>query len=586
MSRIAIAAALGASLLLSGCGEEPEPAKPEFPNPLLSRVPADTPYVLATGEPVSDDVTDAWSQNFRPIADLARDQFDQAREQIEADNPELAARLSAVMDEFLALAEREEREKIGLTRDDRLVIYGNGLMPVLRMSVSDPEAFRAFLARIGNESGVGMGSTTFEGEEISRMAVDPMVVLGSLDDGVLSVGLATRDREQAMLEHLFSGETVGESLAESGAASALMEDYGFMSAGVGYLDLPRMLAAVIGNGDAKGLLDRFDAAPEELTPACRDELVSLAGKTPRLVFGYDELTASVLAMRSVLELEAGVAEDMAGWTVPVPGLGTPTDARYAIGMSLDGTKAAGDVKDWMNAAAGREFECGFLADIPWKTSANQLNAAPLHMAGNPKGFLFQLHELEIHDIEARDFTASASFVGVFDNAQTLTGMARMMVEDLQSLELPDDGTPVQVPAGLTQGFDEPLWLASTKTNLAAALGEEAEQRVSRAMNAEAPEEAPFLHFDFDAAWFYNTLADWMPRIARQAEAAGGGEGGDGEGNEAGGGDDGELTGEELEEIERSAEMMRAYGDILERLSYQIRFTERGVETAARTTLKD
>lgn len=587
MSRFAVvAAALGVSLLLTGCGKDP--AEPEFPNPLLTRVPADTPYVLVTGEPVSEEVTEAWSENFRPAFDIARVQFEQLEQEIAVENPALAAQVSAVMEEILALADKEEREQIGVTRDDGLVIYGYGLMPVLRMTVSDPEAFRAFLTRIGNKAGVGMGSTTHDGREVSRLAFDPVVVLGDLRDGVVSVGVTGLDGEQAMLEHLFSEAPTGETLAESGAASALVSEYGFLSAGVGYLDIPRMLALITGDGETPGVLDRFGAVPEDLTPACRGELVSLAGKMPRLVFGYDNLSESAMTMRSILEMEAGVAEALAGWTVPVPGLGAPTDARYAFGMSLDGTKAAQDIKGWMNAAAEREFECEFLAEVTWKESAAKINVAPLYMVGNPKGFMFQLNELEIRDIEAKDFTASASFMAVFDNAQTLAGMARMISPELQSMELPTDGTPVQVPAEAMQGFDQPLWLAATNTNLAGAVGDGAAERISQVMNADAPTPAPFLHFDFDAAWFYNMLADWMPKLARHAEsvAADGEEGDAGEGGEAGDAEEPGLTNEDLEEIQRTADMMRAYGDILGRISYQIRFTDQGIEGATRTTLKD
>lgn len=600
MSRItSILAALALSLLIAGCGEEPK--EPEFPNPLLNRVPADTPYVLASGEPVSEAVSEAWAERFRPAIDIARQQFNQTIKEIEAENPALASQLSAIVDELLTLAEKDEREKIGVTREDRVVIYGNGLMPVVRMTVSDPEAFRAFLTRIGNKSGIGMGSTTYEGQQVSRLAMDPAVVLGALQDGVLSVGVSTLDGEQAMKDHLFGAQISGETLADSGAMTALIEQYDFMSAGAGYLDVPGLLRRIIGDGDVPGLLDQFDVVPQELTPACRTELVSLAGKAPRLVFGYKEMTESVMDMRTVLELEPAIAEDMTGWTVPVPGLGAPSDARYAFGMSLDGTKAAQTVKGWLATAGERDFQCGFLAETPWKESATKINVAPLYMVGNPKGFLFQLNELEIRDIEARDFTASASAVAVFDNAQTLAGMVRMMAPQLQTMEIPTDGTPVQMPAEATGDLDQPIWFASTETTLAMALGDGAEGRVGEAMNAEAPSPAPFIHFDFDAGWLYNMLADWMPRIAREAKAAKQAaeqaqdvepgtenEGTAPEGEEAAPdeSEDGQLSAEEIAELEQAAEMMRVYGRILGRMSYQVRFTQQGVEVVTHTTLKE
>lgn len=595
MGRFAtVLAALAAVLLLAACAEEPK--EPEFPNPLLSRVPADTPYVLATGEPIDESVSETWAKQFKPAIDIARQQIEQTTDELSEERPQLAAQMSAIMEELLALAEKEEREQIGLTRDDRLVIYGNGVMPVLRMTVSDPGAFRGFLTRLGNKSGVGMGSTTHGDREVSRLAVDPVVVLGALHDGVLSVGVTTLDREKAMLDHLFSGQVQGETLADARAFPALIDRYGFMSAGAGYMDVPGLLRAVIGDGEVPGLLDRFPAAPQELNAACRSELVTLAGKVPRLVFGYDEMTESSMTMRSVLEVEPAAAEAMAGWTVPVPGLGRETDARYAFGMSLDGTKAAQTVKGWLKSAGERQYECGFLAETPWKESASQINVAPLYMVGNPKGFMFRLDELEIRDIEARDFTASASAAGVFDNAQTLAGMVKMMAPALQTMDLPSDGTPVQVPPEAVGPLGQPVWLASTDKTLAMALGEDAERRVGQALDAEAPEPAPFLHFDFDAGWFYNKLAEWMPRIARTAkmteEAGAEQQQGDG-GDENAGADEDQSTDEndglsakELAEIEQAAEMMRVYGDILDRIGYQIRFTGNGVEVVTTTTLKE
>lgn len=601
MSRFATAlAALAAFLLLAACGEEPK--EPEFPNDLLTRVPADTPYVIASGEPVSEEVMQAWQEQVRPAMDLARLQIDEAIGQLEAEQPALAAQLMAVMDEILTLAEQEERAKIGIEREDRIVIYGNGLMPVVRLTVSDPEAFRSFLGRLGAKSGVGMGSTTYQGKQISRLAMDPVVILGALDDGELAVGVSSLDGEQAMLEHLFGESASGETLADSGAMSALVEDYGFMSVGAGYMDLPRLVSLIIGNGEVPGLLDHFDAAPEELSPECRGELVALTGKMPRMVFGYDEMTESSMAMRWVLELESDIAEAMSGWTVPVPGLGAETDAKYVFGMSLDGTKAAQTVKDWLKAAGERQYQCSFLAETPWKESATQINVAPLYMVGNPKGFMFQLNELEIRDLETQDFTASASAVAVFDNAQTLAGMVRMMAPSLQGMEIPTDGSPIQVPAEAVPDLKQPIWLASTQTTLSMALGEGSDTRVTEALNAESVTPPPFVHFDFDAGWFYTMLADWMPKIAREAAAADaeipdagaeavpeGDQGAEDE-SQAGAGEsapaDGGLDEKELAEIEKAAEMMRLYGEILGRVDYSIRFTGKGVEVSSSATFKN
>ena len=61
------AALLGAALVLWSCTMEDD--KPVSDNPLLSLVPADTPFVLANLQAVPPAVTDAWLARAQPMLD-------------------------------------------------------------------------------------------------------------------------------------------------------------------------------------------------------------------------------------------------------------------------------------------------------------------------------------------------------------------------------------------------------------------------------------------------------------------------------------------------------------------------------------
>lgn len=558
-----VTALIAAVLLIAivvACGrEEPEP---EFPNPLLAQVPADAPYLFANGEPLPEGFTQRWERAIKPLFDDMKSNLDSSFSELEEKHPDVARRLRAALKELLTIADEDGMKAAGFTYEDKAVFYGDGLMPVMRMTLTDPEAFRDYIGRVLNAAEIQVPTAEHNGVEYWRGELGPALLVAGIDGNVFSAGVKPMDQQDRLLAHLFGDGSPERSAAEAGTLSAMVDDHGFLRHGAGYIDSVRLASLLIGEGpDSPGLLDSMEIMPVELSSECRGELKDIVAKAPRMVFGYDAVSDDRMKVRSVLELEPAIAQEMAGWAAPVPGLGTSDDARIVFGYGVDFVKAGNSLQNWFRQAADREFACAMLNSVQWRKSAGQVNTAPLYMAGNPKGMVMRLDELEIDHLSLDDeaqqaeFTIKGSMVMLFENAQTLAAMAKGFIPGLQNFDLPADGTPVPLPDQARDHFDQPAFIAMTDTVMGVSVGEDGENTLRAAMQAPVAESPPILDMVFDAGWLYTKMADWMPKLAEQGE---------------------DLDPETREQMKQSAEALRTYGEIFGRLRYSIALTERGV----------
>ena len=147
---LTLAIASGLTLACSPGGDET--AMSTTGNPLLAYVPADTPYVFANLEPTTHEVTDAYLARMEPIIANIEQSMIEARR--EAENGEVDAEqeaidlFMAVYDELSGNLNREGLEAMGLTLEAHHAMYGHGLFPVMRLTLNDPAAFRATIARM------------------------------------------------------------------------------------------------------------------------------------------------------------------------------------------------------------------------------------------------------------------------------------------------------------------------------------------------------------------------------------------------------------------------------------------------------
>ena len=189
-------ATMFATLALFGCSksddESGSAANFAAAGAILDYVPADSPYLLAGLAPLPDDVMDKLEPNIDRILaayeTVLQEAFAMATAEIEAgdEDNEDATRAAAVIGELSSLLSIEGLRGAGFDKESRAALYGNGLLPVLRIEVSDGALFEAAVMRIEESSGEKMDVTTILGNQVrSITAEEAMLLISILDKQVV-----------------------------------------------------------------------------------------------------------------------------------------------------------------------------------------------------------------------------------------------------------------------------------------------------------------------------------------------------------------------------------------------------------------
>lgn len=543
---------------------------------ILRYIAADTPYVFANVEPMPDDVMDKIEPRLDEILrsyqtvlrEIIANKRREAASRAEAD-PEQEAKIDAFVDEFVGLLSIDGIRGAGIGRAGTAALYGNGLLPVMRLQLTDGALFDAAIARLEDKAGYKLPVAAIEGGGYRYADADGVrFIIAILEDQAVITVVPESLGDDGIQAAL--GLTLpATSIADSGVLQAIKEHYGFTSHFIGLVDVPAITAALT---DPQGVNAAFLSATDHDTPqlsdVCKAEIREVAGIMPRMVLGYDELSVDQLASTIVLELRNDIATDASKLAAPVPGLGRDPGGLMAFGMSLD-VKAARDfVGARIQAMKADPFECELFADVQAATAgAEAALARPVPpMVNDFKGFLAIIDELEGLDLATQ--TPPTSIAGRFllamDNAQALVAMGAMFSPDIAGLNLQPDGKPVPLALPQLQAMGMTAFAALNNTTLAVAVGEDSEANLTDMMSAAVGNPLPVMSFSMDAARYYAFIG----------EAIAVAEPGEGE----------DAPSPEMQAALR--DIMNAVGKLYERMTFDVYFTANGIEIKAVEVLAD
>ena len=532
---------------------------------ILQYVPADSPYVFASVEPLPDDILDKLEPKFDRILKsyegLLREAMAMASSKVaegqgDAGDFETA---SAVVAELSSLMSIEGLRGAGIGRESTAVFYGHGLLPVLRMHVSDGALFDAALARIETKAGEKMpvatiGNSSFRYFEIADVKVI-VAVLG--DQVVITVAPSSYDDRQ--LSTLLGLTLPDSSIVDSGALKSIADEYGYISYFVGYVDFARIVDTFI--SDATGLDADLIALMEhdssELSDVCRSEIRSLAGIAPRMVMGYTDITAERLTSQLVIEMRDDIASGLATLTSAVPGLGGDQGGLMSFGMSINVKALRTFVETRLDALEADPFECEMFANLQQSVASGRmaLNQPLPPMAYDFKGFVGVVNNIEGLDMVNRTPPTSidARFLLAMNNATALVSLGAMMSPELMGLNIEPNGEPVRFELASMDAMMDNVFLALTNDALAMSIGEGVEAQLADMLAADAEENGTFLSFSMDAGRYYAFIGAAMAAADQD--------------------DDSPMP----PEIQAAMQdVMLAVADIYDRMSAAIRFTEKGI----------
>ena len=581
MSLIArIGAAVCALVLLACAGTADAERKPKD---LLQYIPADTPYVVAFTRPLPDDLVDrmepAMDETLSAYRDLiefaladAAAEFDEERTTEDGDesrDEEQFRRFEAVMTEFTNLLSVEGLRDAGVGRDALFAFYGDGLLPVIRIALTDGASFDAAIARFEEQAEEKLETAELRGLSYRYADLDQkarVIIATPKDDAIIAVVPADFDEDRLALT--LGLEKPRNSLYRSKELRKIAKEYGLTDHAVGYFDVERIAASFLGdptgrNAELFALMD-YDAA--QLDETCRAEFAELAGVAPRVVMGYTDVGARHMEGAIIVELREDLAAGLATLPTAVPGLGGDPGGLFSFGLSLNPLALRTFYESRLDAMEEDPFECAALAELQASTvQGRQALAQPLPpVIYNFRGVLAKVQDIAGFDMGSKQPPESldAGILFAFENAQDIVNMAALMNPQVAALNLLPDGKARKLDFPELGELAKQAFAALSNSGLSVSVGEGAEKNAEAMLVADAADESPFMTVSMDAKRYYEFVAQAMMQADED--------------------EDEEPTPVEVREAMR--DVVLSSGSIYKRMWTRVDLTSRGIEIGTRVTL--
>ncbi len=546
-------------------------------NELLSYIPADSPYVIAMTKPLPGKVAD----KLEPALDEILQGYQVVMRHIMAETlvkmsmeeggAEKAEQFRGLMEEFIGLMSLEGIRGAGIERDSLYALYGNGLLPVVRLGLDDPDKFEAAVARMEEKAGKAMEVAELKGESYRYADLDKIrVILALIDDYavVTFVPSAFGDDELALALGI---DKPKDNLRKANTLHSINKEYGYKDSITGYLDTTQIVRTL--TGDATGLDQSLVALgggeQAELSDVCRDEIRGMAEIMPRMVFGYTRLDTESLDASMVMELRDDLAAGLQTLPAAVPGLGVDSGSFMSFGFSMNPLSLREFYEARLDALEADPYKCEKFADMQAGVAkGRELLAQPIPpVVYGFRGFVADIADMDFMSISsgAPPTDIEASLLVAIENAESLVMMAAMMDPQVAALNLLPDGNPVSLDLPQIQAFASEAFAALTQNAVSVSIGTGAEKKASDLLVADSGSPAPVMSMHMDAARYYEMIGEAM--MADNAEAE-------------------EGKGNEMPATVREAlrDLMVNTGAMYDRLGMNVLFTERGVEFNIRTSL--
>lgn len=563
-----------AGILLAGCGKT-DVATSE--SSLLEYVPGDSPYVLASTTPVPDDVMDklepvigkvlnAYSAIIRAaITDgsLNEDGVQRSEEEL--------AKIEAVGNEIAAMMTLEGIRGAGIGRDATSVFYGNGLLPVIRVSLTDGALMEAAIARIEEKAGSKMEVANIGDVQYRVAGDDKAKIIVAVIENELVVGLVPSSASEELLKSSLGITKPRKSIADSGELAALAKEHGYLPYVALLFDTKRLASSFVDpqSGANKELLEIIEHDAGEISETCRNEILEVAAIMPRVVGGYTKLTPEGSSSSVLFELREDLAKSVSGLVAPVQGLGLTEAGLFSFGMSFDLAAIREFYSQRLDAMEANPYKCEYFADLQGSVAQGRemLQQPVIPIFYSIKGFMAVVDGIEGLDMATKQPPTSidASFLLSVDNPQGLLAMGQMFSPDLAALDIKPDGVPARVPLPpISEGISEGH-IAMTDKSIAFAIGADSDKKIAGLFAAEYAKTPPFMSMNMDGERYYGFINDAMA-VAEQEKLANG---------------------------ESSAAMSSAMGDLMSsfqsiigQMNFSVNFTSNGIEVESDVEMQD
>lgn len=514
--------------LLAACSKEA--ARPG--DDLLQQVPAETPYVFVAGRQLPDGLRAKLADHYAMQLAAQRPAFARIREQIEGSRDTapvaLKARqlfqvIDALFAEFEGRKSAAELRELGIEPVTRSVFYGLGLLPAMRVEIADAGKLNALLDRVEQAAGVAAARAQLNGQAYRRIDLGQLDAVIAVTERHAIAGLLSDASFDRDLPVLLGQQAPGRSLADAGDIQRLIERHGFTGYGEGFIRLDELAAALLGRGQGRNaeLMQALGATPLPVSRGCMQLSEDLLAGMPRMVMGITEADEQRLAVRGIWESSPAAAAYLQKLAAPVPGVGAGYDGLLAFGMGLDLPQLRNAIEALLGELIAAGASCEWVDPESLRAVIPQLNLALGPMTAGIKGFNLQIADLVMDPQTLQPANVRAGLLAAVDDPRGIFALGAMFNPALAALEVPNDGSFVDLPSGL--GLDQstpPLKVAIRDKALLLVAGTDSADVASQLLSAVAISPAPLFAVDYGVHQLVQHFGDITEQAAAQLSSRG------------------------------------------------------------------
>ncbi|AFC86697.1 hypothetical protein [Frateuria aurantia] len=466
------------SVWLAGCSHR----RTDTP---LAYVPDDTPYVLTNLKPLDDDTREALLAR----ADAALPgQLEQLRAMLpglDSASPQQAGLLDLLSRQVQGKSIERFSQEVGVDLQGKIVLYGLGLSPVLRLPLRDPRAFSQFMAQLQSAYGQPIPGSSLDGQayhliDLGHSGTQLLVALRH-DQAILAILPQTADAK--LLGQALGLRTPSHSLWDSRSLSDLAKAKGYHTQILARLDTHRLLGLIAGGHDPllRALLT-VQAGPESrqtgepvdrlisIPPSCGNDARRIADRIPQISFGYTRLDAHHQDVRWDIGLADDITQTFTNLPPDLPGLGADAKAAFDLQAAVPVAEVRNFLQQQVDAVTATPFTCPTVADL--NTLAKRLAILIQQLGVPPIG---QLRGLRL--VLDRFDSRQPGLAGLSGRAiigsqmpDSLISTAQLFIPSTSSLRIQTDSHPVSLPDDLLAPMGQPGWIAASSKAVAIGIG--------------------------------------------------------------------------------------------------------------------
>jgi hypothetical protein len=474
---------------------------------ILGHVPADSPYLVTTLEPVSEKVRQrillGLDRRITELLGLARTMQDVDRTSL---SPWIRAGL-AVADELRGKDAMNWWRELGLSASHRFVLYGLSAWPVLRLEVADPARLRTVIGRVLSAADVRPDQGTRDGHAYWLAGSAEFTLIAAVLEHEAVVAVVPTRAISAALPFVLGTQHPAQSLGTTGTVAELFSRHHFMGFMLAYLDA-RNAVDIVAAQKPSELDAPLHALTGPISPACRADLDRLVAVAPRVVFGYRRFDETGFEGAAILETSPSVMAALRKLPSRVPGvLAPPADSPlFALGAAVNSDELVALLGSVANQLRDHPFACSWLAKLneaAGQLAANLAVPLPSMLHGVRGGALV------VDQVTPLPLSIAGHLLVASDHMADMTSWLSGRLPVFAGIPIPRDGRPVEIP---TQKLGIPLGsahLAMTADRLVIASGADSAQRATDRLAAPAPQHSPLFLIAFD-----------VPRLVKLMESFG------------------------------------------------------------------